>query len=255
MRNQQGRLAREWALVERVVAMNIDLFGWEEIEPLARALREEGLRLLPTPLPYYEGAPYVTFECEPMRKAAQNRSLTEMTRLEKQAVRRDLTTPTLLDGRLAPRYPAFGRTDPVVGLVKTHNKPYLQTRRQWEVLYDLAPRQRTPAFCLDCSVGGGTGLQVATCYVRISDGSGGESLDSGIVRLELTRAYFEQVLQKDWETLDRLAGLVTEYRCQDQTYGRAGCSIHPIVRAEESLGSLFTSAEALVSRFYHRSRL
>jgi hypothetical protein len=255
MRNQKGRLVREWALVERVVAVNIDLFGWEEIEPLARALRAEGLRLLPTPLPYHEGVPYTTFECEPMRKAAQNRALTEMIRLEKQAVRRDSETPTLLDGRLAPRYPAFGQTDPVIGLIKTHNKPYLQTRQQWEVLYDLRPGQRTPAFGLDCSVGGGTGLQVVTCYVRISDGSGGESLDSGIVRLELTRAYFEQILKKDWDALDRLAGLVTEYRCKDQTYGRAACSIHPIVRAEESLGSLLTSAEALVSRFYHRSRL
>jgi hypothetical protein len=250
MRLEDGRLQREWCTVERVVAMNTDQFGWEEIESLARSLREHNLRLLPAPVPHREGYAFIPYECEPWRHAAQHRSLTEMTRLERQALRGGSATPTLLDGRLEPRYLGFGLTDPVVGLIKTHAVPYLKTRRQWEVLYNLRPGQRTPAFLVN-----GRKLRVVSCYVRLADDDGGEALDSGIVRLELTHPFFKDVLQEDWDGLDRLAGLMTHYRCRDESYGRAAVSIHPIVRAEESLGSLFATAESLINRFYHLTRL
>ncbi|MCW3097473.1 MAG: NurA domain superfamily [Chthonomonadaceae bacterium] len=250
MRNEGGRLVREWYVAERVVAIHVQPFGWEEIEGLARALQQEGFRLLDAPQPYQEGRPNLTFECEPWRKSTQNRTLSEMTRLEQQAIAANLSCPTLVDGRLAPRKSSFGLNDPMVGLIKTHGKPYLQTRRQWEVLYDLGPGQRTPAFAIQTKE-----LRVVSFYVRLCDDRRGESLDSGIVRVELPAMYFEQTLGRDWECLDRFAGLMADYRCRDETYGRAAISIEPIVRAEESLGSLFAQSEALISKFYNRTQL
>jgi len=49
--------------------------------------------------------------------------------------------------------------------------------------------------------------------------------------------------------------LICEYRCRDQDYSRAPVSIHPIQRAEESLGSLFTQSDTITNRFYRLTSL
>jgi hypothetical protein len=173
-----------------------------------------------------------------------------MVRLERQALGLDPETPTVVDGRLAQRQGAFDSADPVVGVIKTHAQAYLRSRSQWEALYDLAPSQRTPAFRIETEK-----LRVISFYVRLCGGDAGENLDSGIVRVELSQGYFTETLASSWDALDRLGGLMAYFRCRDNTYGRAAISLHPIVRAEESLGSLFASADMLVAQFYNRARL
>jgi hypothetical protein len=245
LRHEHNDLVRAHYEVERVVSLIIDLFPWDEIESFALALRQHGFRLLPAVKPPDEEC----FDFERMRKTTQNRSMDEMTRLESRALAGLGTTPTVVDGRLEPRANAFNpASTPVVGVIKTMRENYLHPRG-WQVFYNLQPGQRTPAFRLAAR-----NLDVISWYVRL-DGAHGELPNWGVVRLEVPEHFFVGELNRDWMYLDRLSRLVYEYRCQDSAYGRAAVSLHPIQRAEEKLGALFTPSDTLASHFYHLTQL
>lgn len=243
MRNDNGVLRRDFASVERVVSLAADYFPWYEVENFAMALKERGFRMLICQPAKNE------FDFERMRKATANRSLDEMTRLEKQALVRTGDIPTLVDGRLEPRVGAFDQgSTPVIGMTKTLQ--HVQLHEQgWRVFYELEPGQRTPGFLLREH-----NLPVIAWYLRL-DGEGGQLPNWGIVRLEVTEKFFDQQLKGDWRHLNYFSQLVWEYRCKDQGYGRAPVSIHPIQRAEESLGALFTESDSLISHFYRLTGL
>ena len=156
---------------------------------------------------------------------------------------------TLVDGRLEPRAGAFDRVhDPVIGLVKSHWRNYLHSQ-VWRVFYGLLPGQRTPAFRIHAR-----NLDVVSWYVRL-EGGRGELPNWGVVRIEIAAPFFEQTLDTDWTFVDTVSRVVCDYRCRDDTYGRAPVSLAPIQRAEESLGALFTQADHLIARFYHLTNL
>lgn len=240
---KQGELRRVFDTVERVVSMIIDQFPWDEVESFAIALREQDFRLLPcTP------AAGPSYSFEEMRRATQNRTQNEMGRLEKQVLAMCDTLPTLVDGRLDPRAGAFDqRLSPVVGMIKTHSRNYLHPAGL-RLLYEMQAGQRTPAFHIQGK------LDLVSWYVRLN-GLQGEMPDWGVVRLEITRQFFEQTVNKDFSYLDCLSRVVYDYRCRDTHYGRAPISIYPIQRAEESLGSLFSSQDTLIQRFYRLTNL
>lgn len=96
-------------------------------------------------------------------------------------------------------------------------------------------------------------LPVVSWYVRLS-GSAGTTPNWGLVRVEASLQWFE-ASGRDWGFVDRLSRTIIEYRCRERSYGRAAVSLHPIVRAEESLGALFSATGALVSRFYRLAGL
>lgn len=245
MRNIEGGLRREFAVVERVVSLIIDPFPWDEIESFAIALQEQRFRLLPCREPL-EG---MSYNFEQMRATTQYRTKDEMSRLERQGMARASSVPTLVDGRLEPHARAFDEEHmPVVGLIKKHQQNYLHAQG-WRVFYDLEPGQRTPAFLL-----AEKNIRVLSWYLRLV-GSNGELPNWGVVRLEIPEAFFVKTLSEDWEYLNRLSRLICEYRCRDQDYSRAPVSIHPIQRAEESLGSLFTQSDTIINRFYRLTNL
>lgn len=246
MREVNGELRREFEKMERVVVMS-DLFPWDEIESFARALQANQFRLLLCSRPD-SGWSYLY---EPMRKATQNRSNDEMIELEKLAFGQDRRVPTLLDGRLAPR--ASIPTDnnsPVIGVVKTHSRNYLH-KQGWQVYYSLEPGQRTPVFRLESQK---WGLSVVSWYLRLT-GTGGAMPNWGVVRLEMPEGFFTETTSGPIDYINRISRLVYDYRCRDNQYTRAPVSLHPIQRAEESLGALFTEAETLISRFYRLTSL
>jgi hypothetical protein len=184
-----------------------------------------------------------------MRQATENRSKDEMSRWERLALSQEIDTPTLIDGRLQPRRGEFTCDDkPVVGLVKTHSRNYLHPQG-WQVFYSLQPGQRTPAFRID-----GRYIGIVSWYLRL-DGSRGEMPNYGIVRVEMAQRFFETALEKNFGCLDRLSRMIIRLRCRDQSYGRAAISLHPIQRAEESLGAMMIPTEVLVSRFYRLTGL
>ncbi|MGH9799892.1 MAG: hypothetical protein ACRD82_05960, partial [Blastocatellia bacterium] len=188
MRDVAGRLQREFAIVERVVSFQIDLFPWDEIESLAIALRANGFRLLAADSPE-RGLQY---DFERMRRATMNRSNYEMGQLERQAFARDDSAPTIVDGRLKSRATVFGTSGrPVVGLIKTQQQNYLHPQG-WRVFHELQPGERTPAFLIS-----GSHLDVVSWYLRL-DGARGEMPNWGVVRVEVPQRFFEGRVGKDW---------------------------------------------------------
>ena len=55
--------------------------------------------------------------------------------------------------------------------------------------------------------------------------------------------------------MDLLSATLYQYRCRRDDYGRAAVSLHPIVRAEESLGALLQPMNRVISQFYRLSGL
>ena len=94
---------------------------------------------------------------------------------------------------------------------------------------------------------------VVSWYLRLN--GQGEMPDWGIVRLEIPKNFFEEVIKCDFSYLNYLSNIVYAYRCRGTSYSRAPISIYPVQRAEESLGALFTPIETLVQRFYRYTNL
>lgn len=261
LRDVGGELRREFSIVERVVAMMGDLFPWEEVEGFAIALQEQGFRLLNCRPP---GADENPFDFGRLRDTASERAIDEMFSLEKLAMRRETSVPTLVDGALEAKMGAFAHTDPVVGFIKTHYRSNYLHPQGWRVFYDLDAGERTPAFLIrrrdedrpsDLSTAlPKRRLDVVTWYLRLCV-EDGDSPERGIVRLEIPQRFFTETLGGDWDYLDRLSRLVCKYRSRDEGYARSPMTIIPIQRAEESLGALFTQSDTLISRFYRLTGL
>jgi hypothetical protein len=250
----RGRtLVREFYGLERVAGMVTDLFPWSEIEEFAAGLfriPDLRLRLLPARRPQDNPNP---FDYEAMRAQAEVRTKQEMANWESIALHADPNAATLLDGRLASRLLTAtgceGRKGLVVGVVKTHAQNYLHPQG-WRTLYDLGPRQRTPFFVIDRrQTGPEAALKVATWYQRLAVT---DTPEWGVIRVEVPWA---QVVAR-WPTRDqrvgfvnRLAGWLIDVRCRQQSYARMPVSLEPIVRAEDSLKSLFTPFGLLRNRF------
>lgn len=243
MRVVDGQCRREFEVVERAISMIVDAFPWNEIESFADALQVNGFRLLPaTP------GGGLSYDFERMRKATDNRSMDEMTIFEQAAIAQNPDVPTIVDGRLEPRRESFDPTQsPIFGVIKTHQRTYLDAQGM-QVLYQLEAGQRTPAFTISQDK-----LPAVSWYVRLT-GSGREMPNWGIVRVEVSQAWFE-ARGRDWQFVDYLSQTIYAYRCRERSYKRAAVSLHPIVRAEESLGSLFYPTGMLANRFYRLTGL
>lgn len=253
----EGRdLRRSFAVVERVVAMVVDPFPWEEVESFAAGLAAEGFRLLPVSSPQdpasREGRPSYDFEV--MRKKTQNRSNYEMEVLEEVALCRDATVPTVVDGRLEPRINSDARLQhmPIVGVIKQQRKGYLHPRG-WKVYYYLEPGQRTPAFLIQGSAENPSSVPVVSWYLKL-DGAHGAMPNWGIVRVEVARKFFEGA-GRDFRLIDRLSAALFRMRCRRCDYRRGPVSLEPIVRAEDSLKSLFSPPSWLASHFYRIAQI
>lgn len=244
MRVVDGECRREFAAVERIVSMAIDVFPWQEVESFAIALQSHGFRLLPARPE--NGASY---DFERMRKCTQNRSNEQMTLLEVEALSISNDEPTIVDGQLAPRAGGFDKTtSPVVGVIKTHWRNYLHPQGL-QTKYQLEVEQRTPVFCLNKNK-----PPVVTWFVRLS-GSNGTTPNWGLVRVEVSKEWFEARGGFDRAFVDQLSRTLYEYRCRERSYGRAPVSLHPIVRAEESLKALFAPPSGITSSFYRLTNL
>jgi hypothetical protein len=243
MRVENGECRREFNVVERVVSMAIDLFPWDEVESFAVDLQAHGFRLLPA-LPL-GGKP--SYELEKMRKAAENKSNTEMGLLEEAAIAQCADEPTVIDGRLEPRKDGFDSAkSSVFGVIKTHRKPYLHPQGM-QLLYQLEVGQRTPVFSINEKQQDGRRLPVVSWYIRLSGGRA--TPDWGYVRVEACLEWFNR-RGRDWDFVNQLSQTIYEYRCREHSYKRAPVSLHPIVRAEEKLGALFSSTSKLKNHFY-----
>lgn len=239
-----GQCRRESEVVERAVSMVADPFPWDRVEAFAAALQGHKFRLLVAKKPDNK----LSYDFEVMRKASENRSNTEMGVLEKAMLALAADEPSIVDGRLEPREGGFDQSaSPVAGVIKTHWKRYLHAKGM-QLLYQLTAGQRTPLFSLPKEK-----LPVVSWYVRLA-GSPAAMPNWGLVRVEVPLKWFGQRTDRS-EYANRLSRLLCDYRSRDSSYDRAPVSLHPIVRAEQLLGALFTPGNALVHRFYRLTRL
>lgn len=248
----EGRtLQREFFGLERVVSFGVDAFPWEEIESFAAAtanLQEFTARLLPAQLPDQD---HNRFDYEVWRKIAYDRAHYEMQNWETIAVEADRRKATLLDGPLSSRAAKISsqRTGLLIAVIKTHTRNYLHDQG-WRALLDLRPGQRTPFFQIRPPESRkGAAMTVATWYLKLA---GSDMPGWGIVRVEVPWEQF----QLRWPTVetqsgfvDRLSRWLIDARCRQESYARMPVSLEPIVRAEESLKSLFTPFGVLKNRF------
>ncbi|HNE02905.1 MAG TPA: hypothetical protein PLT08_00190 [Anaerolineales bacterium] len=243
MNLENGEIRRDYSTVDRVVSMVVDPFSWEDIEGFARSLQANGIRLLPA----YPLDPNATFEFEKLRQASQDRTREEMSVLEEAAIARNNNVPTVIDGRLDKHSGGFDRSySPVFGVIKTHYQNYLN-RTGMQVLYDLKAGERTPFFRLTPN----QRPSVITWYLRLSDAIG-TTPTWGFIRIEVSQDWFFMNQQNE-NFVNRLSRAIYEYRCKESSYRRAPVSIHPIVRAEESLGSQYQPDSQIIADFYRQS--
>ena len=245
---RDGReLRRAFQVVERVVAMIVDPFPWDEVEAFAVALADSGFRLLPTGAPRGEDGRgwAASYDFEAMRKKTQNRSNYEMQVLEEVALCQHAEVPSLVDGPLEPRINSDERLQrcPILGVVKQQRTGYLHGPG-WKAYYRLEPGQRTPAFLIETK-----GVPVVSWYLKL-DGAHGALPNWGVVRVEIPKVFFEERAGKDFALIDRLSEALLQMRCRLGSYARGPVSLAPIVRAEEALRSLFAPASQLAQQFY-----
>lgn len=262
MKIVNGELRREFAQVERVLAMNTAVFPWEEVESFALALREHDIFLLPTKRTPEE----FQMNFEKIRKLTQRRSTQEMITLEEFALAQNSEIPTIVDGTLKDHESGFDINEsPVFGVVKTQQRLYVDRQGQ-EILFSLPEANRTPAFCFsyDTSRVGDrikTRLPIVAWYMRLCDGASVEP-NVGIVRVEVSQKWFTnkgygetEINQAGREFINQLTRTIYEYRCRQKNYRRLKISLEPIVRAEESLGALFCPPNYLKNKFYRLTSL
>jgi hypothetical protein len=252
MRLDGRTLVREFVGLERVVSFVVDAFPWDEVEGFAAAvsnLAEFPLRLLPARRP--QGADVNLFDYEVHRQQAETRTKQEMATWEAVAIDADPTAVTLLDGRLASRLltAPTARRELIVSVVKTHAQNYLHDQG-WRTLLELRPGQRTPFFKIDRrQTGSEAALPVATWYLKLA---GGDLPNWGVVRVEVPWVQFaDQWPGRAQQTgfVNRLSRWLIDARCRQESYARMPVSLEPIVRAEDSLRSLFTPFALLRNRF------
>lgn len=248
MRIDGRSLRREFVHVERVISLIVDPFPWHEVEAFAAALRQTDLRLLPANLPEFDdGRRGLTHDFERMREQPRLRTQHEMAVLEELALYQEPTTCSLVDGRLGRIQQSDLSSYNVIGVIKQHREDYLHPRG-WQVLHGLEPGQRTPAFQLPSKH-----LPVVSWYLKL-DGAHGAMPNWGVVRVEISCAHFER-RRCSFGYLDKVSNALLHLRCRQGGYARAAVSMEPIVRAEESLKSLFAPPSTLAQRFYHLTGL
>lgn len=245
MRVEDGECRREHYEAAAYVCVIEDLFPSEDVAHLAVQLEKHGFHLLRAS--GRDASP--DYDFERLRHAADNRTKEAMTEVEERVVARAAEVPTIADGLLEPRIRHLeAAQSPVFGVIKTHYRNYLHPLGL-QVLYQLEAGQRTPAFVLASE----KSPHLISWYVRLA--GGGDSFPNyGVVRVEIAKAWYEAQAH-DTEFIDRLSRTIYVYRSREGSYDRSAISLHPIVRAEESLGAIMRRTGMLMNRFYRLAGL
>lgn len=241
---QDGHLRRTNEVVQRVVTLVGDPFPWTDLESLAVELQRHGFHLLLARLPKVDDQ-RALYDFEVMRKVTNNRSQREMAALEESMTGREDSVATLIDGYLEKRFGRANQNLPLIGVVKSHWRNYLDAGSM-QTLYQLQPGQRTPAFLYKTEK-----YPVVSFYLRLAAGMP----NWGLVRVELPHVFFERAREADPQYLDKLSFTLFDYRCRQESYGRQPVSLQPIVSVEQRIGALLSPPGRLTSHFYRIANL
>jgi hypothetical protein len=187
--------------------------------------------------------PVVDFEV--LRRRTWDLAKDRMEEAERDILFAAPDVPAVVDGLLERRLVTVASQGmPAVGVVKRQMRRYLPLSHL-NLLYELAPGQRTPAFLLQTEH-----ATVVSWYLRLS-AADGLAPGYGIVRLAVPQHYLEQrfpVPQERWAQLSALSAWLRGLRCREKSYPRAGISLEPIVRVEDELHALLPDIRQATAR-------
>jgi hypothetical protein len=182
---------------------------------------------------------------EVLRRRTWDLAKQRMEEAEKEVLFAASDVPAVVDGLLERRLVTVAsQAMPAVGVVKRQMRRYLPDSHL-NLLYDLAPGHRTPAFLLETEH-----ATVVSWYLRLS-AADGLSPGYGIVRLAVPQGYLERRFpapQERWAQLSALSAWLRGLRCREGSYPRAGISLEPIVRVEDELHALLPDIRQVAAR-------
>ena len=182
---------------------------------------------------------------EVLRRRTWDLAKQRMEEAEKEVLFAAPEVPAVVDGLLERRLVTVASQGmAAVGVVKRQMRRYLPDSHL-NLLYDLTPGQRTPAFVLDTEH-----ASVVSWYLRLS-AADGLSPGYGIVRLAVPQDYLERRFPSPperWAQLSALSAWLRALRCREGSYPRAGISLEPIVRVEDELHALLPDIRQVAAR-------
>jgi hypothetical protein len=182
---------------------------------------------------------------EVLRRRTWDLAKQRMEEAEKEVLFAASDVPAVVDGLLERRLVTVAsQAMPAVGVVKRQMRRYLPDSHL-NLLYDLAPGHRTPAFLLETEH-----ATVVSWYLRLS-AADGLSPGYGIVRLAVPQGYLERRFPSPperWAQLSALSAWLRGLRCREGSYPRAGISLEPIVRVEDELHALLPDIRQVAAR-------
>ncbi len=236
-REQDVRLETCLALISKGVKRS-------DLDQIRDSLGELGIRLLELE------ARTMSSDFELARTHTYDGARDEMLKAEQSLVLSALETPTVVDGLLEDRLQGLSDWNvPVVAVVKR----LLRIRNHLHqaginLVYALRSGERTPAIVLQTRPQPYEFEPVVSWFLRLH-GESGIAPSWGVVRVAVSKAYFENSLGKDFSAIDRISGWLYDVRCRDRSYQRMPVSLEPIVRVEDHLRALRPSLDAAIGRF------
>jgi hypothetical protein len=236
--NGQFRLTVERREVMQIVTLAADPFSWRDIEAFAAVLQARGYRMVIVDHPKA-----IEDRCDfsGLATSARVHTMRTMSALETQMLAATAGIPTIVDGMLDQKIRQRQQREPLAGVIKTHTRIPLHPLGM-QVLARLQPFQRTPVYERIL-----TDIPYVTWYLRLGQNSGDPQ--QRVVRVELCREFFEDVIDKDFRYVDQLSRCLCDSRTHDRDYKRNAITLYPIQRTEEVIRAVFYGQDALENRF------
>ena len=236
-----GRLVRprEGFRLRTVLCLLSNGMPQEDLRRMAEGLGALGIELV------VSETAELAADFEVLRRRTWDLAKERMEEAEREVLFAAPDVPAVVDGLLERRLVTVASQGmPAVGVVKRQMRRYLPDSHL-NLLYDLAPGQRTPAFLLETEH-----ATVVSWYLRLS-AVDGLSPGYGIVRLAVPQDYLERRFQapaERWTQLSALSDWLRGLRCREKSYPRAGVSLEPIVRVEDELHALLPDIRQVAAR-------
>ena len=201
----------------------------EDLQALSDGLEALGIRLVASE------TTDLTADFDVLRRRCWDMAKQRMEDEERAVLLQAPEVPAVVDGLLERRLTTVASQEmPVIGMVKRQMRRYLP-ESHINLLYELRPGERTPAFLLETEH-----AFIVSWYVRLS-AADTLSPGYGVVRLTAPREYLERRFPRRaerWAEISAVSHWLHGLRHREQSYARAGISLEPIVRVEDELHAL-----------------
>jgi len=215
--------------LETVLCLLSNRMPAEDLRALAEGLEALGIQLVTSE------TTELAADFDVLRRRSWDLAKQRMEEAERAVLFDEPQVPAVVDGLLERRLVTVASQGmPVIGVVKRQMRRYLP-ESHINLLYDLRPGERTPAFLLETEH-----AFIVSWYLRLS---AADTLAPGygVVRLTAPQQYLERRFPRPaerWAEISAVSHWVRNLRHREGSYPRAGISLEPIVRVEDELHAL-----------------